>query len=228
MATKTKTKKKPLPPPVPALAIEIQNHPPVFRVTEEDKKAMENQANAGVKFETQIMSQIRPWLFLGSIADALDRDRLTANGVTHILNAAKECDSGSPDAHADYGGLVYKKLNLVDHSDEPIVGVFEEAFEFIEGAKRGGGKVLVHCHRGISRSATLVIAYVMKTEELSLEAAFESVRAKRSIVNPNLGFVLTLQGYQNQLYPEHLVSHGAHESIATLYAGHDCPTNANY
>jgi len=198
---------------VASLAIGAQNHPPIYRVSEEEQKAFQQKE---VKLETQIMSEVRPWLFLGSVGDALDRDRLQSNSVTHILNAAKECDSGSPLSDADFGGLVYKKLNLVDHSDEPIVGVFEEAFEFIEEAKRMRGKVLVHCQRGISRSATLVIAYIMKTEALTLESAFASVRAKRSIVNPNLGFVLTLQGYQEQLYPEsnHTITSQTHGNIA--------------
>ena len=49
----------------------------------------------------------------------------------------------------------------------------------------GGGKVLVHCHAGLSRSATVVTAFIMKTKGWALEQALDFVREKRPSIRPN-------------------------------------------
>eukprot|EP01062_Namystynia_karyoxenos_P081110 TRINITY_DN8852_c1_g1_i1.p1 TRINITY_DN8852_c1_g1~~TRINITY_DN8852_c1_g1_i1.p1 ORF type:complete len:246 (+),score=87.33 TRINITY_DN8852_c1_g1_i1:280-1017(+) len=183
-------------PPLKALdTAPVRNTITVTRLTDAERVQLQAQAQQ----PAEAMSQIRPWLYLGSLGDALDRELLRQQGVTHVLNAARECDSGEDPTPGSGSSPEYKKLDLVDNSDEPIVGVFEEAFEFITRARESGGKALVHCRRGISRSATLVIAYLMKSERLGLEEAFEQVRRARSIINPNFGFVLTLESFQRQL-----------------------------
>lgn len=57
-------------------------------------------------------------------------------------------------------------------------------------------KVLVHCAAGVSRSTTAVVAYLMKTEGLDVEAALRQVRAKRPFVDPNEGFMAQLALYK--------------------------------
>jgi len=48
--------------------------------------------------------------------------------------------------------------------------------------------VLVHCHMGVSRSATVVIAYLMKYFHMTHREAYNFVKKKRSVINPNEGF----------------------------------------
>lgn len=62
-----------------------------------------------------------------------------------------------------------------------------------------GGKVLVHCQAGVSRSATICIAYVMTHYGMGLEEAFDFVRARRSHISPHLNFMRQLQEYEIQL-----------------------------
>ena len=62
-----------------------------------------------------------------------------------------------------------------------------------------GGRVFVHCFAGVSRSATIVIAYLMKEHGLSFSAAFKFVKNKRCFINPNEGFRRQLVHYQNEL-----------------------------
>ena len=52
--------------------------------------------------------------------------------------------------------------------------------------------MLVHCYAGISRSATIVISYLMKEHGMSLQAATQLTRSKRWFINPNPGFVKQL------------------------------------
>lgn len=61
--------------------------------------------------------------------------------------------------------------------------------------QKEGGRVLVHCYAGRSRSATVCLAYLMRTCNMSLDAAYEHVRARRHVIDPNLNFMRQLQDY---------------------------------
>ena len=74
----------------------------------------------------------------------------------------------------------------------------DQSFRFIEEGKHYGG-VLVHCHKGVSRSSTYVIGYLMKKNEMSLQEALEFVKSIRPIIMPNLAFMAQLKTYEMQL-----------------------------
>jgi protein-tyrosine phosphatase len=67
------------------------------------------------------------------------------------------------------------------------MNIFEETNRFLTDALKKGN-VLVHCFAGISRSATVVIAFLMKYKKMNFEEAFEFTKQKREIINPNFGF----------------------------------------
>eukprot|EP00746_Dinoflagellata_sp_MGD_P050747 gnl/MRDRNA2_/MRDRNA2_227059_c0_seq1.p1 gnl/MRDRNA2_/MRDRNA2_227059_c0~~gnl/MRDRNA2_/MRDRNA2_227059_c0_seq1.p1 ORF type:complete len:182 (-),score=34.04 gnl/MRDRNA2_/MRDRNA2_227059_c0_seq1:62-580(-) len=67
--------------------------------------------------------------------------------------------------------------------------------EIHDALHSGAGGILVHCASGVSRSASIVIAYLMREEGLSYATALESVRGIRSIVFPNSGFTQQLDWY---------------------------------
>ncbi len=52
---------------------------------------------------------------------------------------------------------------------------------------------------GMSRSATVVCAYLVATARMTPQEALTAVRAKRAIVNPNVGFLEQLDEYDKQL-----------------------------
>lgn len=83
-------------------------------------------------------------------------------------------------------------LYLRDDQDEDIICVFYDVFDFIDSARQKGGKVFVHCRRGISRSPGLCIAYLMCSEQKNWDDMWSFLKAKRQIAQPNLGFAAQL------------------------------------
>jgi len=61
------------------------------------------------------------------------------------------------------------------------------------------GKVLVHCYAGISRSATIILAYLMVNERMHLHLAIKLLRDKHSISKPNQGFMNQLLRFYHRI-----------------------------
>ena len=80
-----------------------------------------------------------------------------------------------------------------------LVPHFDETYRFIKEAKDANGCVLVHCKMGMSRSASSVIAYIMKEYKMNLCEAMEKVRKARPIVQPNDSFARQLVEYNGIL-----------------------------
>ena len=72
-----------------------------------------------------------------------------------------------------------------------ISDYFDTATAWMEAAMKSGGKVLVNCWQGASRSATIVLAYLVRCEGIRLAEALRLLRAKRD-VRPNDGFLVQL------------------------------------
>jgi protein-tyrosine phosphatase len=85
-------------------------------------------------------------------------------------------------------------IDLADKPDENITAYFSAAHAFINQAP-----TLVHCYAGVSRSATIVLSYLMYTEQLSVKDALIYCVSKRPIINPNIGFLYQLKQYERNL-----------------------------
>lgn len=93
--------------------------------------------------------------------------------------------------------LVRKAVPLKDMETENLLDHLESCLQFIEeGRRASGGAVLVHCQAGISRSASVVTAYLMRTEKLSLIYALASLREVSDGVCPNEGFMDQLRMFE--------------------------------
>merc|ERR1712046_357983 len=95
------------------------------------------------------------------------------------------------------------KYLVCDMFDCPTQVVFDAlaiCFEFIDQAYHQGGNVFVHCGRGISRSSTVAVAYLMKVQKVPFGDAYALISAKRPCVYPNIGFQIQLQLFEKSGY----------------------------
>jgi len=145
-------------------------------------------AKAGIN-----MNQITPNLWLGDMMSAHNEELLKKYGITHVVCAVYAHDPPFPNS------FKYLNLPLIDSDDEDIGAYFDETAEWIQTAILDGGTVLVHCMAGVSRSATIVSAYLMKARSINVDESMLYIKSRRSKVNPNPGFVKQLILYESTL-----------------------------
>ena len=85
--------------------------------------------------------------------------------------------------------------------EEDLLSHFTVSNTFIEDGLAKDGAVLVHCYRGRSRSATVVVAFLMQKHGYSAERALSKVRSKREIIQPHDSFLAQLRLYENMDFP---------------------------
>ncbi|KAL8100265.1 uncharacterized protein LOC141683475 [Apium graveolens] len=142
--------------------------------------------------DDDVPCQIEEGLFVGSIGAANNKSALRSLSITHILTVM----SSTPPYPDEFK---YKIVDVQDRHDVSISRYFDDCFDFIDEAKERGGKVLVHCFAGISRSVTVIVAYLIKKRGLRSSEALEHVKSKRAIASPNPGFLLQLQNFERSL-----------------------------
>ena len=132
-------------------------------------------------------------LYLGPVSATSNSAFLARQGITHVLSIGK-----SPASRTD--GIGYKRLGLTDEEGSSISEVVEKACEIIEAAAAVKSKVLVHCSAAISRSPTIVAAYLMKWRGMTLRESLEVLVKARGAVSPNPGFLRQLSEMEMELF----------------------------
>uniref|UniRef100_A0A0N4ZYK6 protein-tyrosine-phosphatase n=1 Tax=Parastrongyloides trichosuri TaxID=131310 RepID=A0A0N4ZYK6_PARTI len=98
-------------------------------------------------------------------------------------------------------GIQYNFIFCMDQTNQDILGdnFIDNAVNMVEKCL-DEGRVLIHCEQGVSRSATLCIAYIMRKFKFSFTRAFELVKSNHPEAYPNSGFVKQLKIYENLNY----------------------------
>ena len=135
------------------------------------------------------MDSISDKVYLGNMISAKDEENLIENNFTGVLSCTGEF---SPQYKNQ--SIKHKIFDINDSDNSNIIKYFKEALLFIDEQE----KVLVHCLGGISRSATLVIAYFMWKNKLTFEESFNMVLEHR-LCSPNNGFREQLLIFQDKL-----------------------------
>merc|ERR1712118_594319 len=125
-------------------------------------------------------SEIQPRLFLGNSLCSQDLSVLRKKKITHILNATSSLPNQFEDAVDGNGKTMFQYLRIPveDDESESILDHLHESVAFIDQALCNHGRVLVHCQQGVSRSATIVVAYLMGTYQWRPSEALQHVKQK--------------------------------------------------
>lgn len=131
------------------------------------------------------------YLYLGGICDVTEK-YIADNRIKTVINVAVECN----DPIIADKTVIFRKYNIEDNFVD-VHKYFDEINKIIHNRTKKGS-VLVHCYAGVSRSATFVIAYLIKELQMTLETAYSYVSFVRK-VQPNPHFMLQLMKYEKEL-----------------------------
>jgi predicted protein tyrosine phosphatase len=146
-------------------------------------------------------NQIVPRIYVGDLASASNKEALQEQGITHIVSIYNGCYEIFPD------DFKYKIIHINDDTWIDIDNYFDESNDFIDSAlNNNNAKVMIHCQRGVSRSVTLLIAYLLwkKNKETKIENdnidntinnIIKEIKVHRPIAEPNDGFINCLKKY---------------------------------
>ncbi|KAB5585392.1 hypothetical protein GE09DRAFT_25018 [Coniochaeta sp. 2T2.1] len=146
-------------------------------------------------------SRVTDYMYLGNLTHANNPSLLKALGITQILSVGETAmwrDGELEEWGTDNVCLVQ---GVQDNGIDPLTAEFERCLAFIDRGRQRGTATLVHCRVGVSRSATIVIAEVMRSMNMSFPRAYCFVRARRLnvIIQPHLRFAYELLKWEELL-----------------------------
>jgi atypical dual specificity phosphatase len=155
-------------------------------------------------------SEIIPYLWLGGYSSSIDIQNIRNKNITTIINVAM-CDVYHNEKKIE--NVTYHQYELTDHSDDTrIWNIITHCLPIIHNCIRNKQSILIHCLKGISRSTTVVISYLMlygdgiTKYKINFDDAFELVKNKREKISPILGFCMILHmismciGFKDVIY----------------------------
>ena len=137
------------------------------------------------------LNEIDENLWLGNSFAAGDIKDLKEKGITKILSVMND----NPNEYNIEDEFKHKTIEIMDMNHANIIQYFGECFNFIKGDE----KILIHCAAGPSRSATIVIAYLMWKKKMKFDEALKYVQNRRFVVRPNKGFKDQLKLFEKLL-----------------------------
>ncbi|KAH7926164.1 hypothetical protein BV22DRAFT_1033180 [Leucogyrophana mollusca] len=139
------------------------------------------------------MDEVVPGLWIGDLSSALNVEGLKEKKIFSIVTAMR----GKVTIHATF---IKYQINLDDSADEDVLVHFLPSISFIQRELDKGRSVLVHCQAGISRSATIIAAYLMHSLKLDPASALDMIKKVRPNVEPNEGFMQQLEVFHKASY----------------------------
>jgi protein-tyrosine phosphatase len=137
-------------------------------------------------------AEVLPYLYLGSAFHAQQDHFLEKYGITAVVNCQKQ------EVKQMSSKVQIVNIPIDDNAIADIKSHFFKVIDFIDREHAKGGKTLVHCRAGISRSATICLAYLIKTRGYGWEQAYNFVKQRRSLINPNFNFMGQLQKFESE------------------------------
>lgn len=138
------------------------------------------------------ISALNDYLYLSGFG-AINDVALKERGITCVINATSIASKLLP-------MIEYLQIPVDDNDYAPLERYFDEAADLIEKHRVNGGKILVHCAAGVSRSAALCLVYLVKHQKQTLKDAYIAVLQARPIISPNSGFWRQMIAFEKNLY----------------------------
>ncbi|KAJ7224147.1 phosphatases II [Mycena pura] len=123
---------------------------------------------------------VKDRLYLGDLFTAMSSKVKSKHSITHIVSVGPDYPSTGPE---------HLVVSVDDEAHENLLQHLNTACQFIQKALDSNGRVLVHCMMGVSRSPTVVAAYLMKTQGMTVSQAIRTIKHQRPQIHPNAGFM---------------------------------------
>ena len=157
------------------------------------------------------ISYIVPYVYIGNRYAATGRfdddsnyiDYLSIYGIKHVISALTDEEYADyMIAAEDFAEQTWHRLTVddIDDPQELISRFFSQMTAVIADAVAAQQPILIHCAAGMSRSVTLVAAYLIAASGLQPAKAVALIKNKRPIAAPNKGFMRQLEVFYSSLY----------------------------
>lgn len=143
-----------------------------------------------LEINNQNLNEVYPRIYVGNLSTSLNKELLKQTGITHIIIALTGLSPSYPE------DFEYLSLSAIDDKSFNLSQHFENSNNFIEQALQNkDNKVYVHCVCGVSRSVSIVCAYLIKKYGITPVEAIAKIQTQRKCANPNEGFIAQLGEY---------------------------------
>lgn len=144
------------------------------------------------------MHEICPGLFLGALSAAANVTALRRESISTVVTVATGLQLNLP-----AGEFQHVVMDVDDEEGQDLMPFLQRAIDIIDGCLSSGNRILVHCFAGVSRSATIVLAFLMQKRltlkepgKSALQCAFKCVKSVRNCIDPNPGFIRQLMAFE--------------------------------
>nr|XP_057922276.1 dual specificity phosphatase 28 [Doryrhamphus excisus] len=138
------------------------------------------------------LCQVTSTLFISNASSACTSELIQREAVTLCINVTRQ------QPFPKYG-VATMRVPLLDEPSEDLYVHFDECADAIQREAQHGGRTVVYCKNGRSRSAAICIAYLMKHRRVALADALQEVKTARHVIDPNPGFMAQLRRYEDDL-----------------------------
>jgi len=144
-----------------------------------------------LQINNENLNEVYPRIYVGNLSTSLNKDLLKEKGITHVIIAL----TGLPPPYPD--DFKYLSLPAIDVESFDLSQHFDNSNRFISETLENDpdNKIYVHCVCGVSRSVSIVCAYLIQEHGLTPLEAIKKIKSQRDCANPNEGFVSQLQKY---------------------------------
>jgi len=133
-------------------------------------------------------------LYIGSAYNAANYHMLKQLNIGLIINVTSEISNYYPE------DFEYHKIEIEDINEHSLIHSFEETFNIINNYSgsdeiNDSKNIMVHCYMGASRSASVIVVYLIKKYNMSLDEAIKYMKSKRPETNINITFIEEIKKY---------------------------------